>query len=114
LATAQAQAAEMKNAAFCGDLVSLSAIARIFERFLLVFRERCLNVPGSTADSLTPHCAEDRIAIELILRERMYEALEDLSDPEFMGKAVDEVAGRNRVRWSGADHHVADDEEPVA
>jgi hypothetical protein len=110
LATAQAHAAEMKNAAFSGDLVSLTAVGRVFDRYLRVFRERCLCVPGATSDSLSPHCAEDRIAIEGILRDQMYAALEDLADPKFMERMADEVTGSSRVR---ADHH-ADDEEPVA
>jgi phage terminase Nu1 subunit (DNA packaging protein) len=109
LATAQAQAAEMKNAAFCGDLVSLSAVGKVWDRELSNVRERFLSMPGTQADLLTPFTPKDRAEIHNILRDVIYEALNDVAD----GKTISaEVTGRNR--WSGADHHVADDEEPVA
>jgi phage terminase Nu1 subunit (DNA packaging protein) len=113
LATAQAQAAEMKNMAASGQLVSLEAVGRVFDRYVRVFRERCLNVPGSTADSLSPHCAEDRIAIEGILRDQMYAALEDIADPKFMERMADEVTGRNNARRR-SDHDAADIEDVVS
>jgi phage terminase Nu1 subunit (DNA packaging protein) len=114
LAAAQAQAAEMRNAVFCGDWVSLEAFARVFERHVIVFRERCLSVPGKVADGLTPHCVEDRFAIELVLRDQMYEALEDIANPEFMKQAADEVAGRNRSRRLEADRDATEIEETTA
>lgn len=60
--------AEFRLGLMRGRFVELDVFIRVHEAHLMVFRERCLNIPGAIADSLTPHCAEDRFVIEDVLR----------------------------------------------
>ena len=108
---ATAQAAEMKNAAFCGDLVSLSAVGKVWDREVQNIRERFLSIPGTCADRLTPYSPKDRIEIHEVLREVVYDALNDVADGKTVGA---EVTG-NRGRRPGADRRVVPDtEEEIA
>jgi phage terminase Nu1 subunit (DNA packaging protein) len=100
LATAQAQAAEMKNAAFCGDLVSLSTVGKVWDREIRNVRERFLSIPGTCADRLTPFTPQDRGAITGVLRDVVYEALDDVAD----GKTINaEVTGKQHPLVRRAD-----------
>jgi len=82
-------AMRFKNAVMRGDYVSLSVVRKAGEKMLMVFRERILSIPGATADKLTPYTPQDRGAIELILRDVLYEALNELSNPaEFGGRGA--------------------------
>ena len=57
LAAAQTKAAELRTGILAREFVSLSAVQRAFERDLMVFKERCMTMPGKVSDSLTPHTA---------------------------------------------------------
>jgi hypothetical protein len=101
LEAARTDAIEFKNAVARGEYVRLDIFAKVHETHLTVFRERCLIVPGACADELTPHTPADRTAIELVLREKVYEALDELSDPGWQEKAmarVDEQQARSGRR----------------
>jgi phage terminase Nu1 subunit (DNA packaging protein) len=97
LAEAQTRAQEMKTAIMSGEYVRLEVFAKIHETHLMVFRERCLSIPGSCADSLTPFTPADRAAIELVLRDKVYEALDELSNPDWQAEAMDR-ADRAKAR----------------
>jgi hypothetical protein len=92
LATAQTVAVERRNAVDAGDLVSIAVVRRDLEADFAVMREISLSLPGKVADSLTPHCAEDRGVITEILRREIREMLENLSDPKSYGEV--EPAGK--------------------
>jgi hypothetical protein len=81
LAKAQAENAEFKNALAAGRFVDLEIVQRQLEAKLTTMREVALGTPGKIADSLTPHCAEDREAIFEIIRGEVYEMLTSLSEP---------------------------------
>jgi|SRR5271156_6626785 len=85
LEAAKTEAVLHKNAINRGDLVSLKVIRKVGEAMMGNFRSRCLSIPGSMADALTPYTPQDRDAIHEILREKIYEALDQLSDPDFPG-----------------------------
>jgi phage terminase Nu1 subunit (DNA packaging protein) len=108
LAREQAESVALKNAVTRGEFVRLETFAKIYETHLMVFRERCLSIPGSCADSLTPFTPADRGAIMLILRDKVYEALDELSNPEWQAQAM---ASADRARARKA---VQDIEEPEA
>jgi phage terminase Nu1 subunit (DNA packaging protein) len=97
LAREQAESAALKNAVMRGEFVRLEVFAKVFETHLMVFRERCLSIPGSCADSLTPFTPADRAAIELVLRDKVYEALDELSNPDWQSAAMDR-ADRAKAR----------------
>ena len=98
LARERAELVALKNAVTRGEFVRLETFAKVHEAHLMVFRERCLSIPGSCADSLTPFTPADRAAIELVLRDKVYEALDELSDPELQGKAMDSALERVKAR----------------
>jgi phage terminase Nu1 subunit (DNA packaging protein) len=101
LAREQAESVALKNAIVRGEFVRLEVYAKVHETHLMVFRERCLIIPGACADQLTSHTPADRAAIELVLRDKVYEALEELSDPGWQEKAmarVDEQKARDGRR----------------
>jgi hypothetical protein len=85
LEEAKTEAVLHKNAINRGDYVSLKVVRKVGEAMMGAFRERCLSIPGSTADALTPLSAKDRAEIEEILREKIYDALLELSSPDFPG-----------------------------
>src|SRR5258706_7605432 len=95
LAAAQANAAEFKNAQMMGDYMPLGVVKKQLETTFMVARERALSTPGKCADSLTPHCKEDREAIHEILRAEIYDMLEDMSDPvAYAAKIASKKASR--------------------
>ena len=108
---ARTQAIEMKNAIMSQDYVSMTAVKAVFSREFMGFRERVLSVPGATADSLTPYCARDRGQIEEILRDKLYECLEDLSSGEFLDEVEDTKARRRGRRATDA---IAEPEKAIA
>jgi hypothetical protein len=105
LATAQAQAAEMKNAAFCGDLVSLDLVEKKLNPLFHNFREQALSTPGIIADAVASVCGGDRALIYRILDDRLREMLTELADGKIA--AVSELRPR---RHRGA---AANIEEPA-
>ena len=78
LAREQTLTAQIKNAAARGDLVSLTAVQKRLIALLAIFRERILSIPGKMADPLSMRTREE---IEPLLRDELYEALDELSDP---------------------------------
>jgi phage terminase Nu1 subunit (DNA packaging protein) len=81
LADAQAQAAEFKNAQMQGGFVELPVMKNLLTVMFGIIRERLLSMPGKIADSLTPHCAEDRATISDTIRTEVHDALTELHDP---------------------------------
>ena len=86
LAHEQTIAAQLKNAAARGDLVSLVAVQKVFMGWLAVFRERILTAPGKMADPLAMRTREE---IEPLLRAELNEALDELHDPTTIGDGGD-------------------------
>ena len=82
LAAEQTLAIKFKNAVLRGDYVSAGVIQRAGEKMLEVFRERILSIPGKVADTLAGRTREE---VDLILREELYEALDELSNPAAFG-----------------------------
>lgn len=70
-----------------------------------------MSIPGTCADRLTPYTPKDRVEIHEVLREQVYDALNDVAD----GKTISaEVTGRNLGRRPTADRRVPDTEEEIA
>jgi hypothetical protein len=88
--------AEFRLGLMRGRFVELDVFIRVHEAHLMVFRERCQNIPGAIADSLTPHCAEDGFIIEDVLREQVHEALNDLSGVDWQKESMSDANGRAR------------------
>jgi len=82
LAKEQVETVRIKNAALRGDLVSLEAVARQYDALLLITRENILGVPGAKADELAMRTRDE---VELILRDALHEALDELSRYEAGG-----------------------------
>ena len=82
LAQEQTLAVRFKNAIARGDYVSLENFARRVDAMLTVVRERVLSVAGKVS-----HYAEMRTReeIDAIFREELYEALNELSNPAYVG-----------------------------
>jgi phage terminase Nu1 subunit (DNA packaging protein) len=111
LAEVQAQKAELEVGVMSRQYVRVEVVMKAFERQLYVMRERLLNIPGATAYKLEPHSPHDRGAIELILRDVLYEAMEDISDPAWMERAMAERSGKRR--YDEAYQPVETKEEPA-
>jgi phage terminase Nu1 subunit (DNA packaging protein) len=82
LAREQTASVKFKNAVMRGDYVSLEMIFKKAEVMFSVFRERILGIPGKIADALTMRTRDE---IEIILREELYEALDQLTNPADLG-----------------------------
>ena len=82
LAQEQTMAMRFKNAVLRGDYISAGVVQRAGEKMLEVFRERILSIPGKVADTLTERTRDE---IDLILREELHEALDELSNPAAFG-----------------------------
>jgi phage terminase Nu1 subunit (DNA packaging protein) len=94
LAREHREAVALKNAASRGDLVPLAMVKSALVSTFSVMREQCLTLPGSVADSLTPFSPKDRAEITDIIRDKVHELLEGLSDAKITlaparGKRVD-------------------------
>jgi phage terminase Nu1 subunit (DNA packaging protein) len=79
LAHEQTLAARFKNAVMRGDYVSLEELAKKIDVLVTVVRERILSIPGKVSDTLVGRF--DREEIDLIIREELHEALNELSNP---------------------------------
>jgi phage terminase Nu1 subunit (DNA packaging protein) len=73
---------KLKNAIVRGDYVSLELFAKKVDAMILVVRERILTIPGKLADKLSMRTRDE---IDLILREEVYEALNELSGVDDRG-----------------------------
>jgi hypothetical protein len=80
LAKEQREAMTLKNAISRGEYLVADVVKRMLTGTFTTMRERALTLPGKVADSLTPHCEEDRGVIGEILRLEVFELLEGLSD----------------------------------
>jgi phage terminase Nu1 subunit (DNA packaging protein) len=89
LAQEQTIAARLKNMIARGDYVSLELFGSQVDAMMGVFRERILSIPGKIADALLGRTREE---IDLILREELNEALEELSNPAYVGSGTDRRA----------------------
>ena len=78
LAREQAEAARLKNALARGELVRMSVVERGATVIFSAFRERALSIPGKTA-ALSE--GRSRSEIEEVIRDEIYEALDELSRP---------------------------------
>ncbi|MFG3595526.1 hypothetical protein [Bradyrhizobium sp. RDI18] len=78
LAKAQADAVELKNKSARRENVPVSIVKKSLENVFSVFRERCLSIPGKVAASCE---MRSRGEVEKIVRDEIYEALEELSRP---------------------------------
>jgi phage terminase Nu1 subunit (DNA packaging protein) len=94
LAKEQREAVSLKNAISRGDFVSLAVVKSALVSTFAMMREQCLTLPGTVADSLTPFSPKDRAEITDIIRDKVHELLEGLSDAKInfgpaRGKRVD-------------------------
>jgi phage terminase Nu1 subunit (DNA packaging protein) len=94
LAKEQREAVSLKNAISRGDFVSLTVVKSALVSTFATMREQCLTLPGAVADSLTPFSPKDRAEITDIIRDKVYELLEGLSEAKInfapaRGKCVD-------------------------
>jgi phage terminase Nu1 subunit (DNA packaging protein) len=78
LAREQAEAVSLKNAVTRGELVRLATVQRGAETIFAAFRERCLSIPGKVAAICE---MRSRGEVEQIVRDEVYEALDELSRP---------------------------------
>jgi phage terminase Nu1 subunit (DNA packaging protein) len=78
LARAQTEAVALKNAATRGDLIPVAVVKRSAGIIITAFRERCLSIPGKVATACE---MRTRGEIEEIVRQEVFEALEELSRP---------------------------------
>lgn len=78
LAKEQRESISLKNAISRGDFVSLTIIKTSLMACFAVIRERLLTIPGKLADALAMRTRDE---IEVILREEIIEALNELHDP---------------------------------
>jgi phage terminase Nu1 subunit (DNA packaging protein) len=78
LAREQTIAMQFKNAVARGEYVRLSLIQRSAETIFATFRERALSIPGKIATSCE---MRSRAEVEEIVRDEVYEALDELSRP---------------------------------
>lgn len=78
LAREQTAALKLKNAVARREYVSLVAIRREVERMLGMMRERLLSMPGKIAASCE---MGEQCDVEHILRDKVYEILDELSGP---------------------------------
>jgi hypothetical protein len=86
LAREQRHGLLIRNAAMRGDLISVDAVTRAGQRVMSVVRERILSVPGKKADALSMRTRDE---VELILRDELCEALDELSQ---LGRLAPEAA----------------------
>src|ERR1035437_8762053 len=80
LAQQQTEAAKMKNAITAGQFVPVAIVVEVVELRDSLVREKVLSIP-TVADQIASLIKPTTAQIEEILRERVYEALEELSDP---------------------------------
>jgi phage terminase Nu1 subunit (DNA packaging protein) len=80
LAKEQREAVSLKNAISRGDYVSLAVVKSALVSTFAVMREQVLTLPGAIADSLAPFSPNDRAQITDIIRDKVYELLEGLSE----------------------------------
>jgi hypothetical protein len=96
LAQQQALKAGIEAGILSGQYWKAETVQKVWSEGFFVHRERMLSIPGAVADKLTFFTMEDRAAVELILRDVVYEALENLSDPDWMER---EMAARGKRRY---------------
>jgi hypothetical protein len=87
LAREQAASVALKNAVARGEFVSLAGVRREVETMLATFRERVLSIPGKVAASCE---MRSRGEVEEIVRDELYEALDELSRPVAGGSGDDQ------------------------
>jgi phage terminase Nu1 subunit (DNA packaging protein) len=102
LAKEQRESISLRNAANRGDLVPLAIVKSALVSTFSVLRERCLTLPGAVADSIEPLSALDRGQITDIIRDKVHELLEDLSETKIRfgparGKRPDRDADDARI-----------------
>lgn len=85
LASAQWQAAEIKNAVARGELVSIEKMGQFVEDDYYNLRERLLTMPGKLADTLA---GLSRSEIEQLIKTELLEALSELHDPYSFGRRI--------------------------
>jgi phage terminase Nu1 subunit (DNA packaging protein) len=78
LAREQAEAARIKNMYSRGELVRMSEVERGATIIFAAFRERCLSIPGKIAAICE---MRSRGEVEEVIRDEIYEALDELSRP---------------------------------
>lgn len=78
LAREQTAALKLKNAVARREYVSLAAVRREVETMFAMLRERLLSVPGKMATSCE---MRERRNVEEIMRDEVYELLDELSKP---------------------------------
>lgn len=78
LAREQTISISLKNAIARGEVARLSVIQRSAEQVFATFRERILSIPGKIASICE---MRSRGEIEEIVRDELYEALDELHDP---------------------------------
>jgi phage terminase Nu1 subunit (DNA packaging protein) len=82
MAEEQTLALRFKNAVMRGDYVSIALIEKAGEKMLMVFRERILSIPGKIADAMDGRSRDER---ETIIRDELFEALDELANPASFG-----------------------------
>jgi phage terminase Nu1 subunit (DNA packaging protein) len=102
LAEAQTAAALIKNSISTGDFVSLAVVKSALVSTFAMMREQMLTLPGTVADSLTPFSPKDRAEITEIIRDKVHELLEGLSETKIRfgptrGKRPDRDADDARI-----------------
>src|SRR5207302_626369 len=78
LARGQTAALRMKNAVARREYVSLAVVRREVETMFAVLRERLMSIPGKIATSCEMRERQD---VEEIMRDEVYELLDELSKP---------------------------------
>lgn len=78
LAREQADAVALKNASARRENVPVALVKKSLEIVFMAFRERCLSIPGKVAVSCE---MRSRGEVEEIVRDEVYEALDELSRP---------------------------------
>jgi phage terminase Nu1 subunit (DNA packaging protein) len=78
LAREQADAVGLKNKIARREIVPLALVKSAIELVFTAFRERCLSIPGKVATTCE---MRSRGEVEEIVRDEIYEALDELSRP---------------------------------
>jgi phage terminase Nu1 subunit (DNA packaging protein) len=107
LASAQADRAVRRNQIESGGYVRLETFAKIVDETFLIVRERLLNLPGECSDAVSALSALDRGVVHTILHDKVYEALTELSDTDYM-KNAKARARRQTAHAREAPDHAAD------
>jgi phage terminase Nu1 subunit (DNA packaging protein) len=91
LAREQTVAVALKNAVARGEYVPLAVIQRSAETVFATFRERILSIPGKIASACE---MRSRGEVEEIVRDEVYECLDELSGVKTVGESRgDDIGG---------------------